>query len=146
MDMASGSFARSDTRVSDAERDQAVAELSEHFQAGRLTQDEFDDRSGQALQARTRGDLGTLFTDLPRRAAATAPVPGPTADPVPALGLGGMQRAGRLPVVRMVIVFAVLAIVAGNLLGGLGHVHDGFGWLLPALLVAFAFLRLRPRR
>jgi len=44
MDTGTRGFPRSDIRVSDAERDQAIAELSEHFQAGRLTQDEFDDR------------------------------------------------------------------------------------------------------
>jgi len=70
-------------RVSDADRDQAIAELSEHYQAGRLTTEEFEDRSGRALQARTTADLADLFTDLPRRqdpmtgatATSTAPVP-----------------------------------------------------------------------
>ena len=66
MDTGTRGFPRGDIRVSDAERDQAIAELSEHFQAGRLTQDEFDDRSGRALQARTGTDLGGLFGDLPR--------------------------------------------------------------------------------
>ena len=60
MNAESRSFPRGEIRVSDAERDLAVAELSEHFQAGRLSQDEFDDRSGRALQARTGADLNTL--------------------------------------------------------------------------------------
>jgi hypothetical protein len=54
-------------RVSDADRDRAIAELSEHYQAGRLTTEEFEDRTGRALQARTTADLAALFTDLPRR-------------------------------------------------------------------------------
>ena len=53
MDTPTGDFKRGVIRVSDAERDQAVAELSEHYQAGRLTLEEFDDRSSQALRART---------------------------------------------------------------------------------------------
>lgn len=53
MDMPSWNFLPGDNRMSDAERDQAVAMLSEHFQAGRLTQEDFEDRSGRALQART---------------------------------------------------------------------------------------------
>ena len=67
-------------RVSDADRDRAIAELSEHYQAGRLTTEELEDRTGRALQARTTADLAALFTDLPRRqapvtsAAASAPV------------------------------------------------------------------------
>src|SRR5215813_13628074 len=54
-------------RVSDADRDRAIAELSEHYQAGRLTTEEFEDRTGRALQARTTADLAALFADLPRR-------------------------------------------------------------------------------
>jgi hypothetical protein len=40
-------------KASDADRDAALSDLSEHFQAGRLTADEFDDRTGRALAART---------------------------------------------------------------------------------------------
>jgi len=35
-------------RASDADRDAVLALLSEHFQAGRLTAGELDERSGQA--------------------------------------------------------------------------------------------------
>ena len=34
-------------RVSDADRDRAIADLSEHYQAGRLTTEEFEDRTGR---------------------------------------------------------------------------------------------------
>jgi hypothetical protein len=52
-------------RVSDAEREAAVAELREHFASGRLNQDELDERLASAFAAKTRGDLNALFTDLP---------------------------------------------------------------------------------
>jgi hypothetical protein len=52
-------------RIGDAERDQAVAMLSEHFVAGRLTQDEFEERSEYATRARYADDLAPLFDDLP---------------------------------------------------------------------------------
>ncbi|WP_460662289.1 DUF1707 SHOCT-like domain-containing protein [Kribbella swartbergensis] len=52
-------------RIGDAERDQAVAMLSDHFVAGRLTQDEFEERSEQATRARYADDLAPLFDDLP---------------------------------------------------------------------------------
>lgn len=61
-------------RIGDAERDQAVAVLSEHFVAGRLTQDEFEERSDQATRARYADDLAPLFADLPEPAALQ---PGP---------------------------------------------------------------------
>ena len=52
-------------RIGDAERDQAVAMLSDHFVAGRLTQDEFEERSEHATRARYADDLTLLFDDLP---------------------------------------------------------------------------------
>jgi Domain of unknown function (DUF1707) len=63
-------------RVGDVERDSAVSALGEHFAAGRLTHEEFDERSTAAWSARTAGELTALFTDLPRPHVATA-VPSP---------------------------------------------------------------------
>jgi len=98
-------------RVSDADRDRAIAEMSEHYQAGRLTTEELEDRTGRALAARTSADLAALFTDLPRRqapvtsAAASAP-----ASP-------GRSWPARVPVVPVAIlaVVAVLALLSGHL-------------------------------
>lgn len=58
-------FPPGDIRVSDAERDRALSELTGAFQVGRLTADEFDQRSDLALNARTGKELTALFTDLP---------------------------------------------------------------------------------
>jgi Domain of unknown function (DUF1707) len=55
-------------RVSDAERDAVLRTLGDHAAVGRLTLDELEDRSGRALAAKTRGDLATLTSDLPREA------------------------------------------------------------------------------
>lgn len=52
-------------RIGDAERDQAVVVLSDHFVAGRLTQEEFEERSNEATRARYDVDLTPLFADLP---------------------------------------------------------------------------------
>ena len=60
-----GFFPPGDLRVSDAERDLAVSELSRAFQAGRLTAEEFNDRSEQAFAARTGNELVALLADLP---------------------------------------------------------------------------------
>jgi DUF1707 SHOCT-like domain len=136
MDNQTGSYPRADIRVSDADRDQAVAELGEHFQAGRLTQEEFDDRSGRALRARTGRDLTALFTDLPRTAAV---VPDPWADP--ALGpvpRTGARAGGALPVVRFVLSVAIVAIIASNVIG---H-NTSFDWLAPVVVLGFVLLRL----
>jgi hypothetical protein len=65
MDGSGRGFPPGDLRVSDADRDRAVAELGEAFQVGRLTADEFDERAGQALAARTGRELSALLADLP---------------------------------------------------------------------------------
>ena len=64
MDTPSRNYPPDDQRVSDANRDHAVSGLSEAFQAGRITADEFEQRSGRALSARTGKELTDLFTDL----------------------------------------------------------------------------------
>jgi class 3 adenylate cyclase len=52
-------------RVADADRDRTVSVLREHVVEGRLTLDEFSERVGAALEARTRGDLESVTRDLP---------------------------------------------------------------------------------
>jgi hypothetical protein len=58
-------------RLSDADREAAMDLLSEQYAVGRLTKDEFDERSDAVWSARTRGDLAPVFVDLPVRAPAT---------------------------------------------------------------------------
>jgi ABC-type nickel/cobalt efflux system permease component RcnA len=129
-------------RVSDADRDRALAELSEHFQAGRLTADEHEERMDLALKARTAGDLAALFTDLPRKPSTLAGSPSQPAVPAasspparfhPALVvpvvilaaviLGGIV-SGHPFVIGLGPVILVLLIVRGLLGGGRHHHHD----------------------
>lgn len=113
-------------RVSDADRDRAIAELSEHYQAGRLTTEELEDRTGRALQARTAADLAALFTDLPRRQApATGAASAPGAGPGSAPGAAGAAPdslaktwPARVPVVPVVPVAILAAVAVLALLGG----------------------------
>ena len=65
MDRAGWNYPAGELRVSDADRDRALHELGHAFKAGRLTAEEFDDRSGQALSARTGSELTGLLADLP---------------------------------------------------------------------------------
>ena len=53
-------------RIGDAEREAAAAALGEHYAAGRLTKQEYDDRAEVVWGARTAADLHPLFTDLPQ--------------------------------------------------------------------------------
>jgi len=54
-------------RASDAERDHAVSELRNEFAEGRLSHETFMHRMQSAFDARDRGQLAGLFTDLPSR-------------------------------------------------------------------------------
>jgi Domain of unknown function (DUF1707) len=109
-------------RASDADRDAVVAELSEHYQAGRLTADEFGDRSGRALAARTGQDLAAVLTDLPAVLASQPPA--------------RRRGPGRLYLALIAAIVAVgvsVAVPAGT--GGRVHVY-----LVPWWLVVGGFL------
>jgi hypothetical protein len=72
MNTPAGDYPAGSVRVCDADRDRALSQLSEAFQAGRITAGELDQRSGQALRARTGEELAVLLADLPHdRPAAT---------------------------------------------------------------------------
>ena len=60
----------SSLRVSDAEREQLAGELREHLLAGRLSQEEFEERLDSAYGATTRAELDALKADLPLSPAA----------------------------------------------------------------------------
>jgi hypothetical protein len=74
MDAVGRGFPPGDIRVSDADRDRALAELGAALRAGRITADEFDERSEQALGSRTGKELSALLADLPLVCAPAAPV------------------------------------------------------------------------
>ena len=99
MDRAGWNYPSDHLRVSDADRDRAVSELSEALQAGRITADEFDQRSGQALAARTGKELTALLADLPVERA-----PAPRAAP---------ERAHRAVATRVAFTAGAAAIGFG---------------------------------
>jgi hypothetical protein len=130
-------------RVADTDRDRALAELSEHFQAGRLTQDEFEERSGRALEAKTGDELRAQFTDLPSRElvdlgldAEQGPAPAPASS-------APVRR--RSPVPGLVVVCVVAAIAVGNVAVNAGHGHVSLGWLVPVVVLLFVLRRVSRR-
>jgi Domain of unknown function (DUF1707) len=82
-------------RISDAEREQAAAELGEHFAQGRLTTDEHAERLDRIWAARTRGELAPVFADLPGPYGPIAPSrPAPTRSGHWSGGVGPGRRGG----------------------------------------------------
>ena len=83
-------------RASDADRDRTAAALREHLAAGRLTNEEFDERLDKTYAAKTLGELNDVMVDLPRtdleqqpadvslHHAGSSPLPGRPGGPVEA--------------------------------------------------------------
>lgn len=65
-------------RIGDAERDTAISDLGDHFAAGRLDREEFDERADTAMRARFTTDLAPLFADLPAAPRPALAVPAGT--------------------------------------------------------------------
>ncbi|MDO5032115.1 DUF1707 domain-containing protein [Corynebacterium sp.] len=60
-------------RASAKERTTVARILSDALSEGRLTMEEFDERTGQAYNARTRAELAALTADLPAPRDETTP-------------------------------------------------------------------------
>src|SRR6266513_1648360 len=95
-------------RASDKERDSVVDVLRDAYTDGRITLEEFEERTSAAYASKTWTDLRVLTSDLPQR----PPSPQPVAPVVPALPRprqGGRNRPlGRL----LPVIFAWIMIAA----------------------------------
>ena len=87
-------------RASDADRDRVLARLQDALASGMIDLEEFHDRSGQALGARTRRELAATTSDLP---ASDAPG---TQDSVVELrgASSSLKRTGRWIVPRTLVL------------------------------------------
>jgi hypothetical protein len=102
-------------RIGDAERDEAVSKLGDHFAAGRLSREELDERIDKAMQARFGTDLEPLFADLPSPEPENArPQPGQLPSPRPMSLLFLL-----VPVIVVSLVIVAIATGAPWLLWGL---------------------------
>lgn len=102
---------RPEIRIGDAERETAVSALSEHYVAGRLTKDEYDERSSVAWQARTNSDLAPLFVDLPSlQPSRRMPAPVASAAGVPQPPRQA-SRGARFPLLPLIAILVGLAML-----------------------------------
>jgi hypothetical protein len=109
-------------RASDEDRSQTAAALGEHYAAGRLTLEEFQERLDQVYAATTVDELDRLMTDLPGTDLDRLPerrAPGPVQ--VPAGGSVLAWQSAR----RFWLAIGVVAFVIW-LLGG----ASGGPWFL----------------
>jgi hypothetical protein len=73
-EIAPGPSSHGRLRASHADREQMIGTLKAAFVQGRLTKDELDLRTGQALASRTYAELAALTADLPGGLAAAKPL------------------------------------------------------------------------
>jgi hypothetical protein len=139
-------------RISDADREQVVARLREHFAEGRLNEDELDERVAAALSAKTAGDLRRIMADLP----GPAPVPPPSwQGPPQGSPQGGPWGGGPWMVYRRrrprLLPLALLALIAVLVLPGGGLAFVVFFkllllfWLVATVAGIIAAFRFRHR-
>jgi hypothetical protein len=129
MNATMGNYFPAELRASDSDRDAVVSDLGEHFQAGRLTAEEFDERMGRALDARTWGQLRDLLADLPATRL------GPQALATGSSSARPQRSSGRLAP-PLIAALAAIGIAAAVLVNA-AHGRWGFIWLLiPGLLIA----------
>ena len=101
--------------VTEADRDAVVAQLREHYAAGRLSLDEFQDRLDAVYRAQTARELGPVTDGLPHEGVVIPPgapwssYPGGYPLNI-AEARAAMARAGR----RIMLAFGV--VTAGSLL------------------------------
>ena len=108
-------------RIGDAERDQAVSLLSDHFVAGRLTQAEFEERSEQATRARYSDELEPLFDELPM-SRELQPLSG---------GPGNLRRRpGPPPAFLMIAPFLMIGLVISSVALAAPWLLWGMFWLV----------------
>jgi class 3 adenylate cyclase len=93
-------------RASDADRDAVIELLKERTADGALTLDEFAERVGGALVARTRADLDAVTVDLARMPTATTARRSPTRTVVSVMA--GAGKKGRWRCGSRVVAVAVM--------------------------------------
>lgn len=100
-------------RIGDAERRELDERLQRAHAEGRLSLDEYEERSGRAWSARTRGDLAGLTDDLPAEGTVLLPGPGaarPVRSPAADLAADWARRAGA--------AFGAVLLVGAAIWGG----------------------------
>jgi hypothetical protein len=126
--------------ASDIDRDQVCRRLATAFSEGRITSAELDERTSQALAARTHGDLDAVLRGLT--------VPAVPAPPVPPAAFGYAPPAAPARSVNPRMVFWIVCFfMAPSLLTGLAS--QGPGGLLPVVVLGpilyLVYRRLYPR-
>ena len=135
-------------RASDEDRGRTAAALGEHYAAGRLTLEEFQERLDKTYAATTLGDLDDLTTDLPGTDLAQLPAALPPSSggspPLPQQRLPGSVRGpvgGSSPAWLAAWRFWLAISVGAFVIWLLSGASGGPWFLWVALALGFVLLR-----
>ena len=124
-------------RASDADREHVVEILREAYSAGRLSLDEFDERTTLAFAAKTWGGLRDLTRDLPQQAALEVSRPEPQVKPArdkPLPVPAPPPRRRLSPMLPILVIWLGIALTA----------REPYAFI-PVLVILFMLLRLATR-
>ncbi|GAA0440477.1 hypothetical protein Acor_12680 [Acrocarpospora corrugata] len=114
---------RREVRVSDGDREAAVARLLAAVDEGRLSLDEYNDRMGRAYTSVTYADLDNLFFDLPSTAPSATPAATATQTRTLTVSTGALPRWLKVvwvlwaaKVALNLAIWVLLSITEGELL------------------------------
>jgi len=125
-------------RASDADREHAVGLLRDGYACGRITLDEFDERTTAAFASRTWGELRKLTQDLPAPGQrAPLPVPGQRALPAEPAALQ-QARANDAPALMPVLTIALFWLA-------LTFTAHAAGALIPVVLIVLMAVQMAGR-
>jgi len=116
-------------RASDADREHAVGLLRDGYACGRITLDEFDERTTAAFASRTWGELRKLTQDLP--------APGQRALPAEPAALQ-QARANDAPALMPVLTIALFWLA-------LTFTAHAAGALIPVVLIVLMAVQMAGR-
>lgn len=123
---------RRELRASDADRERTVSALRDHYGAGRLSDDEFAERTADAYDAKTLSELDGLLLDLPSSESAlpaTSPPGGPPAQRTRTSGGRVLATSVRIHTTIYVVVNVILiAIWAASGGGYFWPIWPILGW------------------
>lgn len=114
-------------RASDSDREAVAQQLRDHYAAGRITLDEFDERTTTTYAAKTFGDLDGLLADLPATDVVAVPdtrVPVPS--PAPSAAKVDRFRTAVAPFSSWIVVALVMNLIWLGNTGPHGQGHGGY--------------------
>jgi uncharacterized protein DUF1707 len=129
-------------RASDADREHAVGLLRDGYACGRLTLDEFDERTTAAFASRTWGELRKLTHDLPapgqRAPLPAAPPAAPQqargSDDRPSRAVPASDGPALMPVLTIALFWLALTFTA-----------HAAGALIPVVLIVLMAVQMASR-